>query len=54
MGLLYEMVLKKRQSALLMQKQDNWKQRFESNVRNKLALAVQLPESGSKQINKQN
>jgi hypothetical protein len=52
-GLLYEMVIKKRRSAFLMQKQENGKQRIKDAASQRLSLTVQLPEHGIKPIKQQ-
>ncbi len=53
MGLLYEMVLKKRQSAFLLQQQSNRKQSIERNIRQKLTIEIELPRYGSNEIGQQ-
>ncbi|WP_162341255.1 hypothetical protein [Paenibacillus paridis] len=53
MGLLYEMVLKKRKSAFLLQQQGNGKQSIEGNIRQKLTINVELTRYGSNEIRQQ-
>jgi hypothetical protein len=50
MGLLYEMVIKKRNSALLLQQQISWKKRLETHARQVLSGEIQQSEQGRSSI----